>query len=66
MNAIELHDIHRTFRTTTGTIRRHRADVVALDGTGAQKAITIMMLTRLLGGIEGRAIGEAIVGSLPR
>jgi ABC-2 type transport system ATP-binding protein len=32
VNAIELYDIHRTFRTATGMIRRHQKDVVALDG----------------------------------
>ena len=64
MNAIQLHDIHRIFRTTTGTIRRHRKDVVALDGlslevpegelfgllgpNGAGKTTTIKILTTLL------------------
>ena len=71
MNAIELHDIHRTFQTTTGTLRRHRKDVVALDGlslavpegelfgllgpNGAGKTTTIKILTTLLIPTSGRA-----------
>jgi len=71
VNAIELHDIHRTFRTTTGTIRRRRKDVVALDGlslavpegelfgllgpNGAGKTSTIKILTTLLIPTSGTA-----------
>jgi ABC-2 type transport system ATP-binding protein len=71
VNAIELHDIHRTFQTTTGTLRRHRKDVVALDGlslavpegelfgllgpNGAGKTTTIKILTTLLIPTSGRA-----------
>jgi ABC-2 type transport system ATP-binding protein len=71
VNAIELQDIHRTFQTTTGTLRRHRKDVVALDGlslavpegelfgllgpNGAGKTTTIKILTTLLIPTSGRA-----------
>ena len=71
MNAIELQDIHRTFQTTTGTLRRRRKDVVALDGlslavpegelfgllgpNGAGKTTTIKILTTLLIPTSGRA-----------
>ena len=64
MNAIELRDIHRTFHIKTGTIRRHKKDVVALNGlsldvadgelfgllgpNGAGKTTTIKILTTLL------------------
>ena len=64
MNAIELRDIHRTFHIMTGTIRRQKKDVVALNGlsldvaqgeffgllgpNGAGKTTTIKILTTLL------------------
>ncbi len=64
MPAIELEDVRRTFRTTTGVLRRRTKEVVALDGltlsvgagelfgilgpNGAGKTTTIKILTTLL------------------
>lgn len=36
MIAIELEDVRHVFRTTTGTIRRHSREIVALDGVSLQ------------------------------
>lgn len=64
MDAIELRDVHRTFRIKTGTLRRRTKEVNALDGlsltvaegelfgllgpNGAGKTTTIKILTTLL------------------
>ncbi len=71
MSAIELQDVRRVFRTTTGVIRRRAKEVVALDGlslavedgeffgllgpNGAGKTTTIKILTTLLIPTAGRA-----------
>src|SRR5256712_6641640 len=64
VGAIELRDVRRVFRTSTGTLRRHTKEILALDGlslevvegelfgilgpNGAGKTTTIKVLTTLL------------------
>ncbi|MGH2492579.1 MAG: ABC transporter ATP-binding protein [Candidatus Limnocylindria bacterium] len=71
MSAIELENVRRTFRTSTGVFRRRRKEVVALDRlslsvsegelfgilgpNGAGKTTTIKVLTTLLIPTEGTA-----------
>ena len=71
MTAIELDNLRRVFHTTTGTLRRHAKEVVALDGVsldvsegelfgligpnGAGKTTTVKILTTLLIPTSGRA-----------
>jgi ABC-2 type transport system ATP-binding protein len=71
MNAIEIHDLRRTFMTTRGTFRRQLKEIVALDGlslevapgellgvlgpNGAGKTTTIKILTTLLTPSAGTA-----------
>src|SRR3954469_25349936 len=71
MSVIEARDLHRTYKTSTGTIRRRSLDVEAVRGidfavekgelfgllgpNGAGKTTTIKMLITLLLPTEGEA-----------